>query len=393
MALALAFPRRALPLALALGGAAVAALLAWLCVGVNFERACVTQDTPYLPVCALPAPGSPAQRAALLARIAANPGDANAFVQLAVADRSAQRDHLLDAAARLAPNQSGLLLAQAAAALERQDWPHAVLPLIQLVEYRDAQRPAAILGQLIAGGQGPLLAPYLTPGSHWLGRVLAQLPHVPSAVSAALPLVVQASRVGVLEPELARSYVRDLKAAGAWADAYSLWLALRGKAAGVLHNPGFDLPFEPDGFDWEVGASGPPGRIGAIVERKNAQARGSILEIRFTGRAFAVPLVRQYLFLGEGRWRLRGDYSARQLRMEQGLAWAVQCTAAASQAGRSAALADTAGSWQRFAFEFAIPGGCGLVSSLQLEAFAPFEAALGARGQIAFDNFSLEKLP
>ena len=368
-------------------------MLAWLCVGINLDRACAMQDTNYLPVCALPAAGSPAQRAALLARVAANPGDANAFVQLAVTDRSARRDRLLDAAARLAPNQSGLLLSQASAALERQDWAHAVRPLIQLVEYRDAQRPAAVLARLIAAGQGPLLAPYVTPGSHWMGRVLAQLPHVDTAMSAALPLVVQASRLGVLEPELARSYVRDLKAAGAWGDAYSLWLALRGKAARVLNNPGFDLPFEPDSFDWEVAAQGPPGRIGAIVERKNAQARGSVLEIRFTGRAFAVPMVRQYLFLGEGRWRLRGDYSARQLRMEQGLAWAVQCTAAASQAGRSPALVDTGGSWQGFAFEFAIPGGCGLVASLQLEAFAPFEAALGAHGQIAFDNFSLEKLP
>jgi hypothetical protein len=189
-----------------------------------------------------------------------------------------------------------------------------------------------------------------------------------------------------------RTYVRQLKAAGAWADAYSLWLVLQGTSMPTLNNGSFDQPFVSDGFDWEAATAGPPSRAGAIVERRGAEERGAVLDLRFTGRAIAVPMVRQYLFLGEGRYRLRGEYMTRQLRMEEGLAWNVHCTASKTRAGGSPGLADTAGAWRSFAFEFTVPAGCGLVASLQLETFTPSEAALGARGRVAFDAFSLEKV-
>jgi len=128
------------------------------------------------------------------------------------------------------------------------------------------------------------------------------------------------------------------------------------------------------------------------VERRGSDKHGAVLDIRFTGRALPSPLVRQYLFIGEGRYRLRGEYMAHQLRMEQGLAWNVQCTGSAASAGRTAALGDTGGSWEPFTLDFSVPAGCGAVASLQLETFAPFEAALGARGRVAFDAISLEKL-
>ncbi|MES3001706.1 MAG: hypothetical protein V4787_13515, partial [Pseudomonadota bacterium] len=73
---------------LALAGFLAAALVGWLCVRVNIERACTTQDTPYLPLCPAIAPGSAADVAGLRARIAANPGDANAYVRLALATRT-----------------------------------------------------------------------------------------------------------------------------------------------------------------------------------------------------------------------------------------------------------------------------------------------------------------
>jgi hypothetical protein len=78
--------------------------------------------------------------------------------------------------------------------------------------------------------------------------------------------------------------------------------------------------------------------------------------------------------------------------MEQGLAWSVQCTRLAASGGRTAALGDTGGSWQAFTLDFSVPAGCGAVASLQLETYAPFEAALGARGHVVFDALSLEKL-
>jgi hypothetical protein len=387
-----AYFRRPTAIGLVAAGTAAALLLAWLCVGVNLKRACVMQDTPYLEVCPVPVRGSDAHLQALRARIAANPGDANAYVLLAQVDRAESRERSLRAAAQLAPTEPNIVFLHAAAALRQQAWAQAVPPLVELVEYRHVDKAAQILARLIAGGQGHLLVPHIAPGSRWLGQVLAQMQAPAASFSAALPLVAQALQAGVLGPDAVRAYVRQLKAAGAWADAYSLWLVLQGKGMPALNNGGFDEPFASDGFDWEITAAGPPGRAGAIAERRGAEERGAVLDLRFTGRAIAVPVVRQYLFLAEGRYRLRGEYMTRQLRMEEGLAWNVHCTASKSQAGGSSSLADTAGAWRPFAFEFTVPAGCGLVASLQLETFTPSEAALGARGRVAFDAFSLEKV-
>jgi hypothetical protein len=372
--------------------AVAAALLSWLCIVVNFERACAVADTPYLELCPVHAPGSQASLSALRSRLQANPGDTKAYVQLALTDRSPGRGKAVLAAARLAPNEPNILTAQAAAALDRQDWAGAAAALVQLTEYRDKPQAALALAAMIAAGHGPLLADHLTAGSRWFRQVLAQMARAGGGLSPALPLVVRALQSGVLDVHTVLAYVRQLKAAGAWVDAYSLWLSLSGRALPLVYNGGFDEAFQPDGFDWEVGPGGPAGRAGAFVERRLAENRGAVLDIRFTGRALQAPLIRQYLFIGEGRYRLRGDYMARQLRIEQGLAWTVACTAAPIQAGKSGALVDSAGVWQPFSFEISVPPGCGLVASLQLETFAPSEAALGARGRVAFDALSLEKV-
>jgi hypothetical protein len=382
------------PAAIVLVAAAAAAalLLAWLSVGVNIKRSCVVHDTPYLALCPSPAPDNAAQLEALRARITANPGDANAYVQLARASGPESRDRILQAAARLAPTEPNIVLLQVAASLQREDWAQAVPPLVQLVEYRHVPVAAQVLARLIAGGQGHLLLPHIKPGSGWLAEVLTQMQAPASSFSAALPLVAEALKVGVLGPDAVRGYVRQLKSAGAWADAYSLWLVLQGKSLPALANGGFDTAFVSDGFDWEIAAAGPPSRAGAIVERRGGEERGAVLDVRLTGRSIATPMIRQYLFLGPGRYRLRGEYMSRQLRMEQGLAWNVHCTASKARAGGSPALGDTNGAWQPFAFEFSLPDDCGLVASLQLETFVPTEAALGGRGRVAFDALSLEKL-
>lgn len=373
-------------------GTLAAGLLAWISIAVNLERACVVADTPYLDLCPAP-PGNEARLSMLRSRIAANPGDTRAYVQLALTDRSGAHRSALTAAARLAPSEPNILTAQAAAALNRQDWLAAAGPLVALTEYRGQPRAARALATMIAQGHGSLLADYITPGSRWLPQVLAQMASAGGHFSTALPLVVRALGAGVLDAPTVLAYVRQLKAAGAWVDAYSLWLAMGGKPLPLVYNGGFDEPFQPDGFDWEPARGVPANRTGAFVERRGGDHRGAVLDIRFTGRPIQLPLVRQHLFLGEGRYRLRGDYMARQLRMESGLAWSVACTAAPVQAGRSAALPDTAGIWLPFSFEFSVPAGCGMVASLQLETFAASEAVLGAHGRVAFDALALERLP
>jgi hypothetical protein len=381
-------PAGARMILLTLTGTLAALGLAWLCVGVNVARGCATADTPYLDLC----PADTAQPGALRARIARNPGDSAAYVQLALADQSPERPKFIEAAALLAPSDGNILLLQASTALERQDWAAAVAPLVLLTDHRDNHYASLVLARLIAGGQGQLLLPYVVAGSHWLRGALGELPRLQVPFSTALPLVAKALKTGVLEPEDARAYVRQLKAAGAWVDAYSLWVAVHDGPVSALYNGNFDQPFDPDGFDWEPASTGPMSRAGAIVERRSADKHAAVLDIRFTGRAMPVPLVRQYLFVAPGRYRVRGEYMAHQLRMEHGLAWNAQCTVNSASAGRSLALADTAGAWLPFTFEFTVPKDCGAVTSLQLETYAPLEAALGARGRVAFDALSLEKL-
>jgi hypothetical protein len=371
--------------------AAAAVLVGWMSVSINRERTCTLQEGPSAELCASQTtPGSDAETARLRARIARDPGDANAYVELALADRSAKQDELVDTASTLAPRDPNLLARRADAALKRQDWRGAVPPLIELADKREADVAVKALASLVGIGQWPLLEPYLTPGSRWLPRLLGQMRDAGQPFSAALPLVVRAQERGVLDSETVRGYVRDLKAQGAWADAYALWLSLHGKTLPALFNASFDHAFETDGFDWEVPSAGPPRRAGVVAERRRAEERGGVLELQFTGRAIQLPIVRQYLFIGPGRYRMRGDHRTHQFRMEEGLRWAVRCDKAV--VGASPALGETGGLWRRFEFEFTVPPGCPLVASLQLETAPTSDAVLGARGRVSFDAFELEKL-
>ena len=373
-------------------GAGAAVLLAWQSVRLNLERACAIDDTPYLALC--PEPTSDERRLAdLRSRIAANPGDSRAYVQLALLQTKAPgSQQSLQAAARLSPVDPNVTAMQAAHALEQGDWPTAIEPLLALVQYRYNAQAALMLARLIGAGKGDLLAGHIGPGAPWFEQVLGQMANAQAPLSSALPLVSRALDAGALDRRAVLLYVGRLKQAGTWGDAYSLWLTLHGKPLPVLYNAGFDQPFYSDGFDWEVSHQTPSSRAGALVERSMTEKRGAILDIRFTGRAIPVPVVRQQLFLGEGRYRLRGEYMASQLRLEQGMVWTVRCTAASAEAGRSASLANTGGAWQRFEFEFSVPRECGVVATLQLETAAASEATTGTRGRMAFDAFSLQKV-
>jgi hypothetical protein len=366
-----------------------AAIVAWMCVSVNVERSCATHEK-LLPSCAQTATGTAEESQALRARIARDPGDANAYTQLALSDRSELRPRIVDVASRLAPREPNLLLAQAAAAMDRKDWAAAVPPLVQLADQRDVLVAAQALASLVLDGHADLLAPHLRPHTMWLQHMILQMRGQGMPMSGALPLVVHAMQLGVIDVETARAYVRDLKARGAWADAHALWMSMHGTSVPLLFNAGFDRAFELDGFDWEVPPSGSTRRAGVIVARRRAEQRGAVLELQFNARPVTQPIVRQYLFIAPGRYRLHGDYVARQFRMEDGLVWVVRCASKAS-AGVSTPLRDTLGLWQSFDFDFKVPADCGTVASLQLETSTPADAALGARGRVSFDAFALER--
>jgi hypothetical protein len=370
-------------------GIAACAIVAWMCMSVNSERSCATREN-LLPACAQPVPGSPEESQALRARIARDPGDANAYTQLALSDRSALKPRRVDVAARLAPREPNLLLAQASAALAREDWPAAVSPLVELADQRDVAVAAQALAALVMDGHADLLLPHLRPHTTWLQHMILQMRGRGVPLSGALPLVVRAMQLGVIDVETVREYVRDMKARGAWADAHALWMSMHGTSVPLLFNANFDHAFELDGFDWEVPPAASTRRAGVVVARRRAEQRGAVLELQFNARPIAQPIVRQYLFIAPGRYRLHGDFLARQFRMEDGLAWVVRCSSKTAVA-TSTPLHDTLGLWQSFDFEFKVPANCGTVAALQLETSTPGNAALGARGRMSFDAFTLER--
>lgn len=367
---------------------AMSVVLGWIVVQASQRAACTNGDKFLVDLC--PAPSDSDVVIHLRDRIARNAGDTMAYRDLALADRSDQHNRTVATAIRLAPFQPQLMLHRAAAAMDRNDPKAAVPHLMNVANFHEIPIAARSLAQLVVSGQGQLLEPYLEPGARWLPKMLVEMRATGGHFSAALPLIAKALRRGALEPATARQYLRELKAAKAWGDAYGLWLAMLGKPVPALFNGGFDEPFDPDGFDWEVRTQGQR-RAGAWVERRGAQERGAVLDIQFSGRPIALPMARQQLFLGPGRYRLRGEMLGRQFRIEHGLLWAVYCDA--NRIAASPPLRDTGGLWKPFEFEFQLAPSCGLVATLQLQTADASEAVIGARGRVAFDSLSLERLP
>ncbi|MDP1589836.1 MAG: hypothetical protein Q8M07_18935 [Prosthecobacter sp.] len=375
------------------GIALVCAWLLWLAVGVHLERACTLADTPYLPLCN--ESESEAERQLQLREyLAANPGDSGAWIRLTSLETGPHEQALLHAASTLAPNEPNVLMWRAGEALRENKLEKATEVLVQLVQYRGKREAAQVLAQLVASGEGAaLLRPYLQSSGRWLPQVLAAITAQKLPVTSALPLLAEASAKAVVPQQTVKAFIRALKAEGQWSDAHALWIAQLGKGTPLVFNGSFDDAFQSDGFDWEV-ASTPPSRAGAVVRQRGVRQRGQVIEIQFTGKPFAVPVVRQYLFLPPGKYMVRGEYSASRLRMEQGLAWVVRCSnskGTGSLAGQSAGLLESRGAWRKFEFPLAIPPDCGLVASLQLETVAPFEAKAGFKGSASFD--ALEILP
>jgi hypothetical protein len=91
-----------------------------------------------------------------------------------------------------------------------------------------------------------------------------------------------------------------------------------------------------------------------------------VLQVEFTGRSVAQPLVRQTLVLPPGSYGFAGDYMGRQMRTEQGLVWTFNCVAGGRELARTPALLDTQGQWRSMSVALAVPPDCTAVV-LQLQ--------------------------
>lgn len=371
---------------------AAVAVLYFVVASAHMRASCVDRDTPYIPLCDPDTPKGNELAAELKAQLARNPGKSTAWTALLVSEGVPEPYDVLPGAELTAPHNHTVARWRAASALEHGRTQDAVAQVIEILRFRQSPDTARLLAEFAAGPNGlELLRPHLATSHEWLPKVLDASQAMKQDPGELLPVVAAAIREAPIPARYVRRYLRVLKNAGQWLDAYGLWVALHKETVPLLYNAGFDQAFQPEGFDWELN-NAPRTKSGVLIEQDAVARRGMVLDLEFTGRPFGSPLVRQFVFAPPGTYRLRGEFMVSRLRSEDGLAWSVRCIAAPQAViGRSDPLLETGGVWRPLELEFTVPEDCGPVVSLQLEPAAGFEARTGLRGHAAFDAFSLTR--
>ena len=373
--------------------------LAWAAWGINLERACLLRQWPELQSCSDRDQSETARHTLLLEQIERNPGESEAWVQLALLSRQpnykpGQYDHdaILDIATRLAKQDRRLHRLQAIRAVERQQWAVAVDWLVRLAEDGDDGQAAVALATIM---REPLalaaMKNHIKPGHRWFGLMIGALPQARVPVIEAMPLVVQAVAQQSLSPELLQQLLQQLKTEKQWIEARALWNAWLGRPSPLIFNGDFNNGFISGGFDWEVTPE-QPSKAGALVSQVALDKHGGVLQVEFTGRPVAVPVIRQHLMLLDKRYLLSGQFMTNRFLANEGLTWSVNCANDGREIARTPAIKDKTALWQSFRLEFEVPPGCANAVVLQLQTFAPYESAAGLRGQATFDDFKLETL-
>ena len=370
--------------------------LGWAAWLSYLERSCTHKQWPDFDTCEqLGKSGIPRDKL-LQDRITRNPGDSAAWIELAVllnnaAPTDPRTASVLDTATKLAGEDPRVQRMQAVTAIRQQQWPRAVDWLVRLVRDGGDAGAAVALASLLPEPKAlAALQTQLDTGAAWLAPVIGGMAQAKVPLVMAMPLVVRAQAQKQLPPEFTQQLIRDLKLQGQWLDAHALWVtSLNQGPVSVLFNGAFDTGFLPGGFDWEI-TPAPESRAGALVRQAALANRGGVLQIEFTGRPVVVPMLQQHMVLLYNRYELTGQFTATQLKSDEGLVWVLKCAGDGREIARSAGLKDTAGQWRPFKMAFDLPSGCGPAVALQLHTSVPYEASSGLRGQVMFDDFKLE---
>jgi hypothetical protein len=375
--------------------------LGWKAWDVNITMSCWKYEWPELAVCKdIMGQTMEEMVPRLKQRLAKNPGDSTALVNLAILAHppnpipGLDGPALLAAAAKAAPQDYAVLELLADQALQKQQWPQALNPLIRLSLWHNDPDSTQTLADLIDQSENkPQLATALMAATQtdgrWLDRVLRAMPKEELDVSIAMPLieVLMASRR--LTPSLGQFVIRALKHEESWSQAHAVWRYFWQSELPLVFNGDFERPFVRDGFDWEIHGVNDH-RSGARIDRVGRKDHGQVLKVAFTGKAFRPPILRQDLVLAPGRYWLRGDMQSSDFRSAQGLAWVVSCAHDGRELGRSPALKVTGRVWSTWQVEITMPEDCSdLGAHLTLQTFAPYEAQTGLRGQVLLDNITM----
>lgn len=362
-----------------------------------WQRACWLGEWPVEQGCErYPTGSAPQNRPELLANhLQSHVGDAQAWtwwLRSLWLREDAATATVLQGARTLAPYNEPVLLARADLALKAEDWPVAAQALVALVERGMAEaRPPLLALMTHPQAQAEVLA-LLEPDSRWLDTVLAGL-NAQTHPAAVMAFVEEGRRLDLLKPATVLTMIDRLKRANQWADAYMLWVSLRGEVPAGLYNGDFESRALRRGFDWEWPQQ-PVGQMGLRVVQASASPEpGQLLQIELTGRAaLPVPMVSQALWLPGQRYRLRARYMADALRSKDGLVWALRCADGGDRWAETQALQDTQRRWTDLELIFKVPASCAAAVRLQLEPHAPWEARAGMSGSVFFDRMTLETL-
>lgn len=381
---------------LILGAVGLCALwLAYQSVERHVTRSCMLAEWPHLRTCE--SDRGESEVTALQARIARNPGDASAYVALASrlaasgAVPGVGMEGLLKSAAFVAPRDPVLLRARINWSLTQSRPVDAAQLLVDVLRQSPDPDAMRLLAQLAQRDDVSVILrqELARPNPIWFERLLEGFRSVGARTATAMPLVSEALNRGLLGAEAGQGLVRQLKNEGRWRDAHALWLRLWNHPLEAVFNGGFEQGFVADGFDWEAPEPA-PSKSGVALRQPGMPGRGKVLQIDFSGRPVANPILRQHLILLTGRYRLSGAAMTQKIRSEGGLVWTLSCSSGGKEFARSEAIRDTVGQWQKFEHDFNVPFECDGGVALELRNASPVDAAGGVRGQAHFDAIRIE---
>jgi hypothetical protein len=344
----------------------------------------------------------PAELQALLAReqarLAAEPLDRTALINLAMLHRAQgdgpRADALTIVAASRAARDSRAQALALPIHLAKGEAPGALTRLDALLRARPEAQEQLFSALLVLAGNksaevlvADLLArdpPWRIPFLQWAALKSPQ-PQIAYQLLSAL----KASRLPPRAAEV-RAVINHYAAAKDYATAYFIWLDLLSEVevrkAGNIHDGGFDLPIESLNFGWNL--NNPKNAETKVVPRANGSA-DNVLRIDFINNRDLVAPVFQTIRLAPGRYVFSGDYKAEDLKTDSGLVWRVHCLEGKSGLIHFSTPLSGNRQWDHFETRFDVPQDC---ATQQLYLVMRSDAALDqiVSGRAYYDNLAIQ---
>jgi hypothetical protein len=193
--------------------------------------------------------------------------------------------------------------------------------------------------------------------------------------------------------ESKRALLKDLLAAGDYADAYDIWSGGRGGGRGAVTDGGFEAEARTDdeGFGWHFAQGSTGVRLSLDADSPRQGARS--LRVEFNGGSEPSAASVSQLVLVEPGARYRLSFSARTKELVTGGLPFVQVSSAAKgeALASSPALAPGTSDWRDYSVEFTTPSAVEAVL-IALKRQPCTSSPCPAFGGVWLDAFELKKL-